>query len=196
MATIGLDRLYYATVTEAPTTGDETYGTPVMLAKAISAELSIELAEAVLYADDGPSEVIKEFKGGKLTLGVDDLGLKVAEELTGAATDEDGVLISSSEDIGKPVAIGFRAAKSNGKYRYFWLYKVKFAVPSNSLATKGDSIVFQTPKIEGTVMRRNKPDSKGRHPWKAEVTEGDQGVTPTVIDGWYTVVYEPNYTSG
>jgi hypothetical protein len=52
MATIGLDKLYYAPITEAPTTGDETYGTPVMLAKAISAELSVELAEATLYADD------------------------------------------------------------------------------------------------------------------------------------------------
>jgi hypothetical protein len=49
MATIGLDKLYYATVTEAPITGHETYGTPVMLAKAISAELSIELAEATLW---------------------------------------------------------------------------------------------------------------------------------------------------
>jgi len=59
MATIGLDRLYYAPITETPETGDETYGTPVMLAKAISADLSVELAEATLHADDGPSEVIK-----------------------------------------------------------------------------------------------------------------------------------------
>jgi len=66
MATIGLDRLYYAPITEAPTTGYETYGTPVMLAKAISAELSVELAEATLYADDGVAEVVKEFKNGNL----------------------------------------------------------------------------------------------------------------------------------
>jgi hypothetical protein len=52
MATIGLDRLYYAPITEAPATGEETFGTPVILAKAISAELSVELAEATLYADD------------------------------------------------------------------------------------------------------------------------------------------------
>jgi hypothetical protein len=52
VATIGFDRLFYAPITESPSTGDETYGTPVMLAKAISAELSVELAEATLYADD------------------------------------------------------------------------------------------------------------------------------------------------
>ena len=195
MATIGLDRLYYAPVTEAPSTGEETYGTPVMLAKAISAELSVELAEATLYADDGAAEIIKEFKGGKLALGVDDIGRKAAEELTGATTDDNGVLISATEDSGKPVAIGFRAKKANGKYRYFWLYKVKFAVPSDSLATKGDSITFQTPKIEGTVMRRNKLDGNGRHPWKAEVTEGDTGVDASVISGWYSQVYEPTFSA-
>ena len=36
MATIGLDKLYYATITEN-TSGEETYATPVPLAKAISA---------------------------------------------------------------------------------------------------------------------------------------------------------------
>lgn len=51
MATIGLDRLYYAKITENDA-GEETYGTPSQLAKAISADLSVELAEATLYADD------------------------------------------------------------------------------------------------------------------------------------------------
>ena len=52
MATIGLDKLFYAPITEDEN-GDEEYGTPVMLAKAMTAELSIELNEATLYADDG-----------------------------------------------------------------------------------------------------------------------------------------------
>ena len=119
MATIGLDRLYYAPITEDPLTGDETYATPVPLAKAISAELSVEVAEAILYADDGPSEIVKEFKQGTLTLGVDDLGNTAAAALTGATVDGNGVLISSSEDGGLPVAVRFRTAKTNGTYRYF-----------------------------------------------------------------------------
>ena len=195
MATIGLDKLYYAPITEAVGTGYETYGTPVMLAKAISAELSIELAEATLWADDGAAEIIKEFKNGKLTLGVDDIGRTVAGKLTGAEVDENGVLISTSEDGGEPVAVGFRAKKANGKYRYFWLYRVKFGVPNTNLATKGDSITFNTPSIEGTVMRRNNPDGNDRHPWKAEVDEDGQSVSPSVISGWYTQVYEPSFTS-
>lgn len=195
MATIGLDKLYYATITENPTTGEETYASPKPLAKAISAELSVEVAEAILYADDGPSEIVKEFKSGTLTLGVDDLGAEAAAALTGATLDANGVLISSSEDGGTPVAIGFRAARSNGTFQYFWLYRVKFALPSTTLATKADSIAFSTPSIEGTILRRNKPDAKGRHPWKAEATEGDPKVKAEIITGWYQSVYEPAATS-
>ena len=194
MATIGLDRLFYAPITEAPTTGEETYGAPAMLAKAISAELSVELAEATLWADDGAAEVIKEFKGGKLTLGVDDIGRAAAEILTGAKADSNGVLVSSSEDGGNPVAIGFRAKKANGKYRYFWLFRVKFGIPSTNLATKGDNITFSTPTIEGTISRRNKLDGNGNHPWKAEVNADDAGVSSTTITSWYTKVYEPAFT--
>ena len=72
------------------------------------------------------------------------------------------MLISDGEDSGTPVAIGFRVKKSNGKYKYYWLYRVKFGIPATNLATKGDSITFSTPTIEGTVLTSSK------HPWKAE----------------------------
>ncbi len=193
MATIGLDKLYYAKITEGAN-GEESYDTPKQLAKAIKADLSVELAEAVLYADDGAAEVVKEFKSGKLALGIDDIGASAAEDLTGAKLDDNKVLISSSEDGGEPVAIGFRAKKANGKYRYFWLFRVKFGIPETNLQTKGDSITFQTPTIEGTVMRRNKLDGQGNHPWKAEVNEDDTGVEASTITGWFTEVYEPTFT--
>lgn len=193
MATIGLDRLYYAKITE-DVNGEETYSTPVVLAKAMTAELSVELVEAILYADDGAAEVVKDFNSGTLTLGVDDIGPTVAADLTGATTDDNGVLISASENVGTPVAVGFRAQKANGTYRYFWLYRVKFGLPATNLQTKADSITFSTPTIEGTVMRRNKLDGMGKHPWKAEVTEGAPGVSSATITGWFSQVYEPVYT--
>ena len=190
MATIGLDKLYYAPITE-DANGNETYGTPAVLAKAISAELSVELNEAILYADDGAAEVVKEFKSGTLSLGIDDIGAEIASALSGATMDSNGVVISGSDDGGTPVAVAFRARKSNGKYRYYWLYRVKFGIPATNLQTKGDSISFQTPTIEGTIMRRNKVDFNDNHPWKAEVTEGAEGVDDTVISTWYDAVYEP-----
>ena len=193
MATIGLDKLFYASITEDED-GNETYGEPVQLAKAISADLSVELNEATLYADDGQAEAVKEFKSGTLSLGVDDIGTDAAAALVGATLDKNGVLISGGEDKSKYVAVGFRAKKANGKYKYYWLYRVLFGVPATNLATKGDSITFSTPTIEGTIFRRNKVDGKKNHPWKAEVTES--GTNASVIDSWYTSVYEPTYEGG
>ena len=194
MATIGLDKLFYSKITE-DAEGNESYETPKQLAKAMTADLSVELAEATLYADDGAAEIVKEFKSGTLSLGVDDLGGSVASDLTGATIDNNGVVVSTAEDGGTPVAIGFRAKKSNGKYRYFWLYRVKFGIPATALATKGDSITFNTPTIEGTIMRRNKVDGAGKHPWKVEATEGDTAIKADVITNWYKQVYEPSYST-
>jgi hypothetical protein len=42
-------------------------------------------------------------------------------------------------------------------------------------------------------MRRNKADGVGKHPWKAEATEGDAKVSANTITNWYKEVYEPNY---
>ena len=44
-------------------------------------------------------------------------------------------------------------------------------------------------------MRRNKLDAKGKHPWKAEVTEGDTEVAAETITNWYKNVYEPSFAS-
>ena len=191
MSTIGLDSLYYATITE--TDGEETYGTPEALSKAIKADMSAEVAEAILYADDAAAEVVKEFKQGKISLNVQELGAAKAAALLGATVDSKGVLVSRAEDVALPVAIGFRAKKSTGDYVYYWLYRVEFAIPADSLQTKGDSINFATPTIEGTILRRNKADTKGGHPWRAKADEGDAGVDAATITSWFTQVYEPAY---
>lgn len=194
MSTIGLDSLYYAKITE-DANGDETYSSPIKLAKAMTAELSVELAEATLFADDGASEIVKEFKSGTISLGIDDIGVTAAQDLTGAKIDNNHVVVSTSDDSCEPVAIGFRAKKSNGKYRYYWLYRVKFGIPGASLQTKGDSITFSTPTIEGTVMRRNKVDGLNNHPWKSEVNEDDSSVSNSTISSWFSEVYEPDFES-
>ena len=72
MATIGLRDLYRAPITIG-TSGAEEYGTPVRMAKAISAELSVEVAEAILYADDGADEVVKEF--GRIDILINNAGI-------------------------------------------------------------------------------------------------------------------------
>ena len=63
-----------------------------------------------------------------------------------------------------------------------------------NLETKGNEINFQTPSIEGTVGRRNKPDGLGHHPWKTEADE-DKPESKEAIKTWFSTVYEPDYTA-
>jgi hypothetical protein len=77
---------------------------------------------------------------------------------------------------------------------YLSLYKVKFGIPSISLETKGTSINFKTPQLEGTIMCRNKPDDLNHRPWKAEIVEGGAGVAAATLTTWFDEVYEPVIT--
>ena len=113
MATIGLRDLYRAPIT-IEEGGTEKYGTPVKMAKAISAELSVEVAEAILYADDGADEVVKEFVSGELTLNVNDLMPADLAAILGQTQDDDQVVYAGENDDPPYMAIGFRAKKANG----------------------------------------------------------------------------------
>ena len=182
MATIGLRDLYRAPIT-VEESGEEKYGTPVRMAKAISAEMSVEVAEAILYADDGADEVVKEFVSGELTLNVNDLMPADLAAILGQTQDDDQVVYAGENDDPPYMAIGFRAKKANGMYKYIWLYKVKFAIPSENYTTKGDSIEFTTPEIVGQFIKR----SDGL--WKAEHVALP---TESVAAAWFTTVREPN----
>lgn len=181
MATIGLRDLYRAPIT-VDESGKETYGTPMRMAKAISAEMSVEVAEAILYADDGADEVVKEFISGELTLNVNDLMPADLAAILGQTQDADGVVYAGEDDEPPYMAIGFRAKKANGMYKYIWLYKVKFAIPSENYNTKGDSIEFTTPEITGQFIKR--PDGK----WKAEHVAIP---TEAAAASWFNAVREP-----
>lgn len=183
MATIGLNDMHYATITEGDA-GAVTYGTPTRMAKAISAELSVEYAEGTLYADDGVDDSVREFSSGTLKLNVNDLTPEVLAALLGQTKGSDDVVLANANDVAPEVAIGFRARKTGGKYAFIWLYRVRFSVPSENYQTKGNSIEYQTPEIEGTIMAR----ADGN--WKASYV-GDGSSTDTVGKAWFNAVKEP-----
>ena len=190
---IGLDNIVYAKITE-DANGNEVYGTPKKLAKAMSSDISVSSDGTVLYADDGADLSLNYFTSGTLKLGVNKLTNAVLADLLGQRIDSNGAIISSGEDQAPPVAIGFRSLKAKGGYRYTWLYRVQFGIPGESLKTKGEKIEIQTPTIEGTISRRNKPDADGNHPWRANIDEGDGG-SSMAIRSWFNSVYEPGATA-
>lgn len=194
MATIGLQNPCFSIITEDPITGYESYSTPERMAKAISADFSIELLEAILFADNGAAESMKQFKKGSFTLGVDKLLAGVQQKLLGAKVDKNGVVTYTAEGQAPYVAVGFASLRSDGTSEYVWLLRVRFGVPNRTYQTLGDSATFQTPSIVGTVMRANKPDSDGEHPFMRTLTEGEPGAVQSAVDGWFDSVYEPDYS--
>lgn len=137
-----------------------------VIGKAIQADVTIESNNVTLYADDVVRESDVSFKSGKITLGVDDLSDAIQTAFLGHAVSG-GEVSSNSADVAPYVGVGFYGVKVVGgtkKYRAIWFPKVQFAEPADSNKTKGESVEFATPTLEGTIMT----DDSGV--WKNEQT--------------------------
>ena len=152
MANIGLTNIWYSLLTEAAD-GTALYNGAKQLGKAVSCSTSITNNEAKLYGDDTLAESDTSFASGTITLGVTDDDDTVFAPLLGHSIS-DGVVVKTSNDAAPYVGIGRIVTKMvNGAYKYKveFLYKVKFSEPSRDENTKGESIEFATPSIEGII---------------------------------------------
>lgn len=155
MAQIGLTNLWYGLLTEAED-GTPSYAGAKSFGKAVSAKVDVSTNDATLYADDVLVESDKSFQNAKVTLGVADDDMTIFAEILGhknAGGSTDGI-VRSVEDVAPWVGLGRVVTKMvNGKYVYKgeFLYKVRFAEPSQEDNTKGESVDFSTPEIEGTA---------------------------------------------
>ena len=152
MAGIGLKSFKYSKLNE----DGKTYGEVKTLAGAIECKVSIELAEATLYADDSIKEQVSVFKSGTITAGIDDYNDKVFAELLGQTIDEEsGLVTSNSSDT--PIYVGFghivpKMVGGKRKYKVEFFPKVKFKPFMTDAKTKGDNLEFTTPSVEATVF--------------------------------------------
>lgn len=174
MAKVGLKYPVYAKLKE-----DGTYEAGSVIAKAIKASVNAESNDVKLYADDGVAESDKSFKGGKISLNVDDLTQKVYAELLGhtytAKTASDPVTPESvkanANDIAPYVGVGFYGkVVRNNKPAFLakWLMKTQFAEPTDETETKGETVSFQTPTIEGDVYQLDNGDWKDQAEFPTE----------------------------
>lgn len=184
MALVGLDMLYVAEATEDELTGIVTYGTPTRIKGAIEANVTPSSDTQNIHADDTIAEIISVFSAVEVSFTIADLGSENYAMLLGKTKDANGVIIDSAEDNAPYFAMGFRSKKSDGSYRYQWLYKGKFSAPEEAYATQQGNADFQTQSIAGTFVKRE--DGK----WRAKVDSDDTDVTPATIVSWFTKVYE------
>lgn len=201
MATrIGVSNFHYAIMTTedtltTPPTYDAVKSAPGIMSININPNASVD----TLFADDGPFETATTIGQVEVEVQKNNLSTENKADLLGKTIDAKGGLISSSTDIPPWVAIGFRSLKSNGKYRYCWLYKGKFQDPEDNNETKGDSINWQSDTITGNFVRLVYEQTyQGRTiaPYKYEMDEDDEDIDTATITGWFDDVVMPSYTSG
>ena len=176
---IGLSDLYYATLT-SDASGGVVYGTPAIITGIITANINPNSVVETLFADDGPLEVAAQLGNIEFELNVADIPLNIQAVLLGHTVTA-GVMIRYSTDTPVWVAIGFKALKTNGNYRYVWLVKGKFREPELNHETKDDSVNFQTSTIVGHFVKRDYDDM-----WLKQADEDESGYQASTGTDWFT----------
>ena len=199
MATrIGCDNLVYAPMTTEDTTEQPpAYGTVVKAPGVMSLNINPNGSQETLFADDGPMETATTL--GKIDVEINkaELTPKNKADLLGHQIDTNGGVVYGDSDVPPWVAIGFRTLKSNGNYRYVWLYKGKFTDPEDNNETKGDSINFQTDTISGQFVKLNNQitiNNKLVRLWKYEMDGDSDDAELNIMANWFKSVVMPNAT--
>jgi len=179
MATIGVSKPYYGKYVN--TDGVITYSNAGVFAKAVEFSASIESGDDNnLYADNGIAESDRSFSSGTISVTTDEITPEAAAAILGITPKtitigdgEDAKTVSELvyDDDMDPPDLGFGIIikkKVNGAYKYraVFFHKIKFNIPEDAATTQGETIEWQTPTIEGVIMR----DDSSKHAWKSEVT--------------------------
>lgn len=199
MATrIGCDNLVYALMTTEDTAESApVYAEPTPAPGVISVNINPNSSQETLFADDGPMETATTL--GKIDVEINkaELTPKNKADLLGHQIDDNGGVVYGDSDVPPWVAIGFRTLKSNGNYRFVWLYKGKFTDPEDNNETKGDSINFQTDTISGQFVKLNNQitvNKKLVRLWKYEIDGDSEDADVNTMANWFKSVVMPNAT--
>lgn len=172
MANIGLSKPYIATYKN--TSGTVTYTARTTLGKYTQIDISLDSSDDnILYADNGPAETATQFSGGTVTVTTDDIdpsafatamGITPVSIATTVETTSPTWMIFDDDQSAPYFALAGIIKKMVGgvyKYQAFILEKVKFKNPDLSLTTQGETIEWQTPELEATILRSD----ASKHPW-------------------------------
>ena len=190
-STIGLKNVVIAPLTE-DTAENHAYGELQLMAGAIEASITPENADPdIQYADDVEFDVLYPDPELAFKTKMADIPLTIQEMIFGNRIDDNGVLIRSASDKPPYFAVGFKSEKSDGSYRYVWLYKVRAKPVTENYQTKeGTSITRQTGEIEWTAIKRTHDGQ-----YQAVADEGQNGFTQEKGKSFLQSVYEPAFTS-
>ena len=190
-STVGLKNVVLAPLVE-DTEETLTYGELQLVAGAIEASITPENADPdVQYYDDIEGDVLYADPELAFKTKMADLPLIIQEMIFGNKIDDNGVLIRSSTDKPPYFAVGFMSEKSNHKFRYVWLFKVRAKPVTENYATKeGTTITRQTGEVEWVAIKRTHDNQ-----YQAVADEGENGFTAEKGSTFLQSVYTPVFAS-
>ena len=189
-STVGLKNVVIAPLTE-DTEPSHTYGELQLMAGAIEASITPENADPdVQYADDIEFDTLYPDPELTFSTSMADIPLSIQEQIFGNQIDDNGVLVRTASDRPPYFAVGFKSEKSDGTYRFVWLYKVRAKPMTENYKTKeGQTITRQNGSVEWTAIKRT---HDGRY--QAVADEGENGFDETQSATFLDSVYEPTFT--
>jgi phi13 family phage major tail protein len=176
---ISVKNLYYALLQSDPTSGSPSYAAPVRIPGVIKITINPNASNETLFAEGGPYETASTIGQITVEMNITDLPLEVQAVLLGH-TMQGAIMLRKAGDVPPWVAIGFQSPKSNGKNRYTWLAKGKFAIPEHGGETKTDKINFQTSTIQGSFVKRDCDDE-----WERHLDEDSTDFTADMATNWF-----------
>lgn len=181
---IGLKNVVFSVYDE----GLGTYGTITSLANAM--ELSFDPGSSItsLFSDDGLTHSAESTGEMSISFGLADILPEHVATLLGH-TYANGIIAQNTSDQSPIVALGFqmtRAGKdgSSNVSELCWMPRCKLSKPSQQAMTKGASVEFQTPMMEGRVMQNDDGD------YMVRLRTDDPAASATTIANWFTTVIE------
>ena len=191
-STVGLKNVVIAPLTSDTETA-ATYGTVQAMAGAIEASVTPGNTDPdIQYADDIEFSVLYPDPELSIKTKMADVPLAIQEMIFNNKIDDNGVLIRTASETPPYFAIGFKSEKSNGAFRYVWLYKCRAKPVTESYASKaGTTITRQTGEVEFTAIKR----TFDKH-YQAVADEGENGFTEAKGATFLQTVYEPTFTEG
>lgn len=159
MAFIGMRHVVVAKLTSYTAGSEPTYSTGMVAGKAITGNLTINRNDNPLYADDVIAEDDNGITGMDLELGLDDLDedtqdyIGLLKKVT-AGTPSVTTYYENSA-AAHVVGVGYmRVRRKNGAttFQGVWIYKTLFSKNSENSQTKGETIEWQTPTVNGRCM--------------------------------------------
>lgn len=191
---MGVDSVYIALVT-VDTAAAYTAGTPEILAPVIDLSMRPVVSQETQYADNQPYDVFYSQAETDIEITLTELPSEMLALLSGSVFNAASGRIFDNTGVPPYVALGFRALKSNGSYKYYWYQKVQFNPPEEGAATKAASATPRTLKLTGKAIKTVYKWNLGTVTDSIVRLKGDADTDNFSATSWFSQVQVPSVSA-